>query len=37
MKDNPEALQLKLVGVATQALVKSHRQPNDLAASNHRL
>jgi hypothetical protein len=37
MKDNLGALQLKLDGVATQELVKSLRQPNDLAASNHRL
>lgn len=37
MKDNPEVLQLKLDGVATQVLAKNHPQPNDLAASNHRL
>ena len=37
MKDKRAVRQLKLDGLATQALAKSHPQPNDLAASNHRL
>lgn len=37
MKDNQVVQLLKLDGVATQALGKSHQLPNGLEVSNHRL